>query len=206
MITVKDIITEVRYKQKDNNEVRFSDYDIIKSLNEALRYINRSFALKNSDFLEKIKEYRLDDINEEIRKYNETATTPKELMTFEDGFDLPDDLLTIVSVVTPRREIPLSPCNAQKKPHWREFKVINNKLYVHEDVDLLYRYSLSAVTADDSIDFPPAFIDLFVKLTGMILNNNPEEDVMAEANKSLAEELIPSRRYAFRIIRPIWKV
>ena len=61
MITVKNIIAEVRYKQQDNNEVRFSDYDIIQCLNEAIRYINRSFSLKNADFLETIKKYRLDE-------------------------------------------------------------------------------------------------------------------------------------------------
>ena len=71
MINVTDIMQSVRYKQKDHNEVKFSDYDIIQSLNEALRYINRSYALKNSDFLEKVKEYRLDDINAEIDKENE---------------------------------------------------------------------------------------------------------------------------------------
>ena len=66
MINVKDIIQSVRFKQKDNNEVKFSDYDIIQSLNEAVRYINRTFALKNSDFLEKEVEYRLDEINDQI--------------------------------------------------------------------------------------------------------------------------------------------
>lgn len=209
MIAVKDIMAEVRYKEHDNNEVRFSDYDIIKCLNEALRYINRSFSLKNTDFLEKVEEYRLADINAEITAENEELEEGEEakpLMRYRDGFTLPSDLLSIVSVVAARSRYPLHPCNAGKTPNHMEYKVINGKIYTREDIDLLYRYSLEAVTAEDTVDFPPAFLDILAKLTGMILNNNPQEDVMAEANKSLAEALIPARRFANRRVYPVWKV
>lgn len=209
MIDVKDLVHSVRYKQKDHNEVKFSDYDIIQSLNEAIRYINRSFALKNSDFLEKEKFYHLAEMNEEIDKENEGIEDEDEKkphLEYKDGFDLPDDLLSIVSVVTTAMRYPLHPCNAQKRPSWHEFKVINGKIYVHEDVDLMYRYSIGAVTMQDIIELPDIFTDLLVKLTGMILNQNPQEDIMAEANKSLAEELIPVRRYANRRVFPIWRV
>lgn len=209
MIQVTDVIQSVRYKQKDNNEVKFSDYDIIQCLNEAIRYINRSFALKNSDFLEKVYEYRLDEINAEIDEKNEDIEDEEDKLPhveYEDGFDLPDDLLSIVSVTTKNLRYKLHPCNAERIPNHREFKVIAGKMYVREDVDLLYRYSIEAVKAEDMIDLPSIFMDLLVKLTGMILNQNPQEDIMAEANKSLAEELIPTRRYAFRRVFPIWKV
>lgn len=208
MIKVKELIQSVRYKQKDNNEVKFSDYDIIQCLNEGVRYINRSFALKNSDFLEKIHEYRLEEINAEIDEQNKELTEDNKLphKTYRDGFDLPDDLLSIVGIVTVRTGYPLHPCNAQKRPSHHEFKVINGKLYVKEDVDLLYRYSIKAVKAEDELELPPIFTDLLVKLTGMILNQNPQEDIMAEANKTLAEELIPVRRYANRRAYPIWRV
>lgn len=209
MINVTDIMQSVRYKQKDHNEVKFSDYDIIQSLNEALRYINRSYALKNSDFLEKVKEYRLDDINAEIDKENEDIDdeeAKKPHIEYKDGFDLPDDLLSIVSITTKEIRYKLHPCNAERIPNHREFKVLAGKLYVREDVDLLYRYSIGAVKADSVIDLPDIFMDLLVKITGMILNQNPQEDIMAEANKTLAEELIPVRRYAFRRVFPIWKV
>lgn len=208
MINVTDIMQSVRYKQQDNNEVKFSDYDIIQSLNEALRYINRSFALKNSDFLEKVQEYRLDEINAEIDEENEELDDDekKPHVTYRDGFDLPDDLLSIVSITTKELRYKLHPCNAERVPNHREFKVIAGKLYVREDVDLLYRYSIGAVKAESVIDLPDIFMDLLVKITGMILNQNPQEDIMAEANKTLAEELIPVRRYAFRRVFPIWKV
>ena len=84
--------------------------------------------------------------------------------------------------------------------------MLNGKLYVLEDVALLYRYSVKAVKADDVLELPDIFLDLIVKLTGMILNQNPQEDIMAEANKTLAEELIPVRRYANRRVFPIWRV
>lgn len=209
MIDVKNLVHSVRYKQKDHNEVRFSDYDIIQCLNEAIRYINRSFALKNSDFLEKEKFYHLKEMNEEIDKENESIEDEEDKkphLDYKDGFDLPDDLLSIVSVVTTAMRYPLHPCNAQKRPAWHEFKVINGKIYVHEDIDLMYRYSIGAVTMEDTIELPDIFTDLLVKLTGMILNQNPQEDIMAEANKSLAEELIPVRRYANRRVFPVWRV
>ena len=49
-------------------------------------------------------------------------------------------------------------------------------------------------------------LDHRVMLPGMIRNQNPQEDIMAEANKTLAEELIPVRRYANRRVFPIWRV
>ena len=135
-----------------------------------------------------------------------TVTAQFGNLKYSDGFDLPEDLLSIVSIVTIRFRYPLHPCPAQKKPCHHEFKVLNGKLYVLEDVALLYRYSVKAVKADDVLELPDIFLDLIVKLTGMILNQNPQEDIMAEANKTLAEELIPVRRYANRRVFPIWRV
>ena len=42
MIPAKTVLRLVRYKQKDNNEIKFSDYDILNAMNEALRYIVQS--------------------------------------------------------------------------------------------------------------------------------------------------------------------
>jgi hypothetical protein len=70
MIQVSKILRMVRYKAKDNNEVRYSDYDIIQAVNETIRYMNQDLSLKNSDFLEKVKYYRQDEINAEIAEFN----------------------------------------------------------------------------------------------------------------------------------------
>lgn len=206
MISVDSLIKGIRFKQKDNNEILFSDYDIIQSLNEALRYINHSFALKNSDFLEKVQEYRKEELQAEIDKWNEENPDDlKEPFSYADGVDLPEDLLDIVSIERAEDGYPLHPCPANRKVNCREFKVVGGKLYVHEDVNLLYRYTLEAVTVTDSIDLPNFFFDHIVKLTGLILNN-ADTDTMREAVDSMTNELVPVRRYANTQIPPVWKV
>ena len=206
MIQVDAILKTVRFKQADNNEVKFSDYDILQSINEALRFINQSYSLKNSDFLEKVVEYTLDERNKEINAYNlQNPKSPKELYTYEDGFPLPDDYLSLVSITTKKTHYPLHPCNALKIPNHREYKIVANTLYTKEDVLFMYRFSLSAPGKDGTIDLPEIFYDIIVKLTGLILNN-AETDVMREAVDSLVNELVPARRYTNRIVHPIWKV
>lgn len=37
MIAVTELVRLIRFKQKDNNEIKFSDYDIIQALNECIR-------------------------------------------------------------------------------------------------------------------------------------------------------------------------
>lgn len=206
MITVDALIKGIRYKQKDNNEVLFSDYDIIQSLNEALRYVNQSFALKNSDFLEKIVEYKRADFEKEIEEWNAgNPDDPKPPFSWRDGVDLPPDLLDIVSIKRAVDGYPLHPCPANKRVSHKEFKVVGEKLYVKEDTVLLYRHSIEAKTAQDSIELPVFFFDHLVKLTGLILNN-ADTDTMRAAVDDLVGQLVPVRRYANTQIRPVWKV
>lgn len=206
MITVDSLIKGIRFKQKDNNEILFSDYDIIQSLNEALRYINHSFALKNSDFLEKVQEYRKEEFQAEIDAWNEEHPDDiKAPFDYKDGVDLPEDLLDIVSIQRAEDGYPLHPCPANRRVNCREFKVVGEKLYVFEDVDLLYRHTLQAVNAEDSIELPSFFFDHIVKLTGLILNNS-DTDTMREAVDGMTNELVPVRRYTNTQIPPVWKV
>lgn len=48
MITAAELKRLVRYKAGDNNEVKYSDYDVLQAINEVLRYINQYYI--NSDF------------------------------------------------------------------------------------------------------------------------------------------------------------
>lgn len=172
------IIASVRFKQKDNNEVKFSDYDIEQSLEEALRYLNQSYALRNSDFLEKLKEYRKEE---------------------QEEFSLPDDFISLVSISHPETGYMLHPCNAHVKPKWNEYKIVGGKIYTEKDIDMMYRCKVTLEV------LPDIFFDILVKLTGLILNN-AETDIMREAVDDLVSELVPARRYSNRIIMPIWKV
>ena len=73
MITAKSLKQLIRYKLGDNNEVQYSDYDILQAINEVLRYVNQYYI--NSDFLEKVQHYRQDEMNAEIDEYNASLST-----------------------------------------------------------------------------------------------------------------------------------
>ena len=71
MIPASEVLRLVRFKNKDNDEVEYSDYDIKTCLNEALRYISQSQALQNSDFLTKSEVFDETALNADIQKKNE---------------------------------------------------------------------------------------------------------------------------------------
>ena len=56
MIEVSALVRKIRFKQKDLHEIKYSDYEILQAINEALSYLNQSQALGNSEYLEKDKE------------------------------------------------------------------------------------------------------------------------------------------------------
>ena len=68
MIPASEVLRLVRFKNKDNDEVEYSDYDIKTCLNEALRYISQSQALQNSDFLTKSEVFDETAFNADIQK------------------------------------------------------------------------------------------------------------------------------------------
>ena len=194
----------VRSKLKDNSEILFSDYDIINALSECIRYINNSFAMKNSDFLEKIHEYRANEINADIDKYNSTleeGELPKEYVNFANtGIPLPDDFISLVSVVRAKDGDHLSPIPAAGKVHWNGYKIFADKLYCGVDVDLLYRAKIadvkfSDIQNDGTIALPDIFLDSVIKITCMILNNT-DTDILGQAVKGLMDNLVPNRRYS----------
>lgn len=195
-MTVDEILRGIRYKQKDNNEVLYSDYDVLNAINEAIRYINQSYAMKNSDFLEKIQPYHIADMNRDVADWNkEHPDDPKDPVDFSKGVDLPDDFLTVVSIRDTLGHV-LKPCPADLTPRWHQYKIVGNKLYLSRDANLLYRYVLGEVTIDDTIDLPRIFYDPLVKVAGMILANQPDTDVMMQEINTIVDALIPARRYA----------
>lgn len=195
MMTVDELVRGIRYKQKDNNEVLYSDYDVLNGLNEAIRYINQSYAMKNSDFLEKLVSYRIKDMNRDIEAWNEEhPDEPKEQVDYAKGIDLPDDFLSLVSLRNTHGHV-LKPCAADQPARYWYYKILGNKLYLPCDADMVYRYVLEAVDMDGTVDLPRIFFDPIVKVTGMILANQPDTDVMMQEVNTIVEALIPSRRY-----------
>lgn len=197
MIQVKELINLIRYKLKDNNAITYSDYDIMQGINECIRYINQYYL--NTDFLEKIKHYRQDDINAAIDEANKTNDTAVEHVHFRDtGVDLPDDFISLVRIVRQWDGKDLAPCPAIKPPRFDEYKVLGNKIYAGvKDFDMLYVAAIASVTdADGSIELPVTFKDALVKITNMILANNPDTDTMSSAVQDILSSIVPLRRYS----------
>jgi hypothetical protein len=204
MIKVKRLVRQIRMKNKDNNEVKFSDYDMLNAINECIRYLNTSLAEQNCDFLERSKHYDQNKMNEEIDEYNKTALTPKDNVDFMlTGVDFPDDFLSIVSIVRGRDGYVLSPIPTSGTLHsCNKYKVFGNKIYCDvRDFWLLYRGILTEITQDDmdsataTVDFPTNFMDGIVKLTGLILNQ-AETDVLLEETQRIVSNIVNLRRYS----------
>ena len=200
MILAKDILRLVRFKQKDNNETLFSDYDIKNSLNEALRYIGQSQALQNSDFLLSFQHYNEDDINAAIKEENEAfPDEPQQpLINFQlNGVELPTDYQILSGINRVKDHYSMRPCDASRIPSINEYKIVGEKIYSGcRDFTLGYKRTLSTVQdiETDSIDLPTFCTDLVVKITCMILNQ-AESDILLQTIDSTARAIIPRRRY-----------
>lgn len=208
MITAAELKRLIRYKAGDNNEVTYSDYDVLQAINETLRYVNQYYL--NSDFLEKVEHYRQDDLNKAIDEYNASLTTdtsdetaekptPKEHIDMRfTGVDLPDDFLSLVRVVDSRGH-DLHTCDAIRPPRWDEYKILQNKLYAGvKDVDMLYNAAFLSITSldDGKIELPRVFLDALCKLAVMILTQTPDGDTMQQATEDALANIVPLRKYA----------
>ncbi|SDC69726.1 hypothetical protein SAMN04487864_11534 [Succiniclasticum ruminis] len=216
MITVQKIIRLVRFKENDNDEIKYSDYDILSSLNEVIRYMNLRFSMMNSDFLEKAVVLDEKKINEEIAAYNAQQADEedrKEMVRFGlTGVDLPDDFLSLMGVVRAGAGY----CNEYKLKCGQsgmrlapdEYYILGNKLFTRcRTVRLLYRASIQQATSTtDEISLPEFFLDGLAKMTAMILHNDANTDVMREAMDKVIDSMVPSRRYSNVRVRMPFKV
>lgn len=201
-ISALKIARQVRYKLNDNDEVKYSDYDLLNAINETIRYLNQSYALVNSDFLEKIKKYRMDEMNKEVDEYNQTKgdnEPEKEYYDFKHtGVELPDDFVSMVSVDRAKDHYPLSPIMADEHLHYGTYKVFAGRIYTRHDFNLLYHAKIAEISniQTDSIDLPDIFFDCIVKMVGMILEQNPNDDIMANEVNRVVSSLVPRRKYS----------
>lgn len=205
MIKAKNVLIDVRYKNSDSDEVKFSDYDIKNAVNEAIRYISQNQALQNDDYFETSKEYFEDVLNEQIDVHNsEVATQPGhkgsdflEYYNFKKkGVELPDDFQILVGV-SRGDGYKLRPCNPMKIPDVHEYKVMGNKVFCGcAYFNLFYQRSVLPVKdlESDLIDLPNFCYDLLVKVTNLILNQ-AETDVMLKEIDNLVKSIVPRRKY-----------
>ena len=216
-INVKKLVYKIRTKVKDLDEVLYSDFDVLEAINDCIRYFNQEKAMKNSDFLEKIKHYVQSDMNAEVVAYNEeNPTEPKPLYDFPTtGAELPEDLISLVDIMRAKDGYHMSPIPAveQINPHTQgQYKILNSRIYANTDFDMLYRAEISPVSLSDLsdseaiIELPFVFSEHIAKISTMILLNNAETDVLMKEVERVANMLVSGRRYNNIKVRMPFKV
>ena len=188
MISFEEVKRLIRFKEKDNNEIKFSDYEVRMAVNECIRYLNNNLALLNSDFLEK------------ALHITEEANT-------SEGIELPEDFITLVSVMRYNDGYVMSPVQAVKAPSDNEYKVVGGKFYSGTPaITILYKAAIAEVKeSTDGIELPFVFKDVLVKLSCMILNN-AETDIMMKAVDDAVRAIVPRRRYTNARIKMPFKI
>lgn len=209
-ITYKELKRLIRFKSRDNNEIRFSDYDIREALNECIRYFNNSYALQNSDFMEKHIDYDQNEMNRDVDQINaERLEAGEELLPRYDfrneGVELPEDFISLQGVVDARywNDMPMFPTEGFRKPNFGEYKVSGNRIYFGSGCTrVLYKAAIPEVKSEeDVLELPFVFKDILAKITCMILENNATTDVMMEAVNDAVSSIVPRRRYANARVR-----
>lgn len=179
MIEVKRLINRIRYKNKDFNAIQFSDYDILQTINECLRYVNQSYAMKNSDFLESKYEIKQSELDESLCR---------------DGVELPEDFMSVVQVTDGRKRLHYAPSYA--KPKHDEYKISGGRIYATHDVVLYYHKKIDTVKSeDDMIELPDVLFEPIAKICGMILAN-AENDVLLQTVDTTVKAVVAKRKFS----------
>jgi len=183
---------QFRFKQKDNSEVKFSDYDIKLATNEAIRYLSNALSNQNADFMEKKV------------SYNQETLTPN-LKT--EGVDLPADFHSLISVNNARDNLILQVCLIGQEPKENQFKVSGNKLYSGcGDINLFYKRTLPEISGTNTtIDVPNIYLDALVDIVSMIITGSDIEALQGKIN-SLVDRIVPRRKYRGAKIAMPWKI
>lgn len=212
------VLRMVRQKEKDNDEVKFSDYDIREAVNEVLRYLNVSLANKGSEHLQKVATFDQNELNEmlggvywyspelyesDIELYNSDIPLVGVDLRYDfvdKGLELPKDYVSLVDI---RRSdgYPLMPATSigEVRSPWgdRKYIILGGRIYVKAEVFTICYYSALQEVQDfdeDDIDLPDIYLDPVVKLTRMVLNN-ADVDTMMQAVNTAVDRAVPRRRY-----------
>ena len=174
MIDAKHLKEMVRWKEKDMDEVRLSDYEIYHAMNEVLRYIRARLANQQSDLLEREKVYEIGDFTNGAVDLPEDFTSVKGVYRLSDHYRLhavSDDH------VTPDT-----------------FRLFAGRIYAAAGILLHYYGKLLPVKDGESIPLPDTYIDPIIKLTRMVLNNT-DVDTMTQAVTDEIDNIVPRRKW-----------
>lgn len=213
MMEAIKILRAVRQKEQDNNEVKYSDYDIVSAINEAIRYLNISLVHKDSEFLRKSKDYDEHEMNAAIDAENEAnqdveGYEQKEREDFaHKGVELPEGYLSLVSVQRSSDYYDLYPATSLARLKEKNYVLFGGRLYVkHRGFRLNYMGAVPEIkdVEKDTIELPDVFFDLLVKMARLVLNNG-DADTLTQAVSAAVDSLIPRRRLSnMRSRMPFW--
>ena len=88
MIDAKHLKEMVRWKEKDMDAVKFSDYEIYHAMNEVLRYLRAHLANMQSDLLEREKVYEISDFVNSAVELPDDFTSVKGVYRLSDHYRL----------------------------------------------------------------------------------------------------------------------
>lgn len=187
-IEVSKLIRKIRFKAVDFDEIKYTDYQIINAINDVIEYLNASYALRNSDFLEKAKEYHIS--GEQMTK----------------GVSLPSDFVTLIGLNDLNCGKPLQVVPSTKKPTYDEYKIVGGKIYSGvPDFVVMYRKKIEEIeTANDEVDLPAVFESLVRNFAFSVLTNGSDE--MLSGIEEAVQAIVPARRYSHAKIRMPFKV
>lgn len=213
MMQAIKVLRVVRQKEQDNDEVKYSDYDIVSAINEIIRYLNISLVHKDSEFLRRSKDYDEREMNAAIDAENEAnkETEGYEPKAHEDfarkGVELPKGFLSLVSVQRGGDYYDLHPATSLARLQDENYVLFGGRLYVkHPGFRLNYIGSVPEIddVTHDSIDLPDVFFDIIVKMARLVLNNG-DADTLTQAVSAAVDSLIPRRRLSHvRSRMPFW--
>ena len=174
MIDAKRTKDMIRWKERDTDEVRFSDYEIYYAINEVLRYLTVHLSNMQSDVLERERIYKVSDFIGGAAK-------------------LPDDFTSIKGVYRLSDCYRLHAVSDECVPP-DTFRIFAGRIYAEGGIRFCYYGKLLPVKDGAQIDLPDAFFDVIVKLSRMVLNHT-DVDAMTEAMRVEVDSIVPRRKY-----------
>lgn len=222
MIKTLQVVRLLRHREGDNDEVKFSDYDILDSLNQVIRYLSLSLANRGDQYLQHVKDYDEQEINDStVAEYTVFGSNAfvfddeREVYSADEiddnadvvsfpitGVKLPDGYTSIISVQDLEHGRDLHPATSlamlNSSHHYGMYFIAGDRIYVKtKSFRLNYYAPIAQVnTIDDEIDLPNLFLDTLVSLTRTVLNNNGQVEAMAEAFDKAIDHVLPRRRYS----------
>lgn len=201
------VLRLVRQKEQDNDEVKYSDYDIQGAVNEALRYLNVSLANKGSEYLQKVDTFDQNIINAQINAENEANESNeeyevKDLVDFAvTGMKLPEDYISLIDIQRTSDGYHLHPATSLMEATGDDgegkYIVVGDRIFVKGKAFQLCYYRMIPEVKNferDKIDLPEIYLDPLVKLSRLVLNN-ADVDTMTQAVNTAVERTMPRRRY-----------